>query len=731
VANPQNSAPQNSGSLKPTPPSLTANLAEIARGYQRTLERDPRHPRALIGMSLVALASRQPALAVKMATAGAAAAPAMVTAWIALGQALKACGQLDEAERAYMQALRLNGPDNKTGVLAHMGLGELALAREQPEAASREFDVALKRQPTLAGACLGLGNALAFMGRNQEALARYEQALDLHPRLPEAEFAAGFALARLGRIKEAETRYRRAIAIRPDFAAAWMNLGSLLREQGNELLAEAALRRATELRPDLVSGWINLAVLERERSRPAEAEKHLRRAFALNPDQVETLIGWCQFCLSERDLPGAWAWLRWALLRDPLQNEAVNMQGILLHTEGRFAEAVAAFECAEALGNRAAASNRGNSLLDLGRMDEALRAHEIAVERDPTHPGAAYNLALTRLRLGDWERGWPGYEARWNFREVHRAPRHFSKPRWNAAAEPHLAGRRILLHAEQGLGDTIQFCRYAALVVARGGVPILEVQAPAERLLRSLEVVRSGQAEIGILSGSARRREENFDLECPLLSLPAAFRTTVDSVPQVEARNPASPHAYLFADPEEAARKRAGFPSLHAGLRPGLRVGLAWAGNPRYKADRLRSLRLDTLLPLLRAGQREAGVNWISLQKSEAPKPSIDQTAAQIAALPADVTVQDGSSRDRDLAETAALLATLDLVLTTDTSIAHLAGALGKPVWILLPHLADWRWMQETETTPWYPTARLFRQRAPGDWSELLARAIESLRSLK
>jgi tetratricopeptide (TPR) repeat protein len=713
VASPQNSGPHNPGAPKPTPPSLTANLAEIARGYQRTLESDPRQPQALVGMSLVALASRQPALAVKMATAGAAAAPAMVTAWIALGQALKASGQLDEAERAYRQALRLDG----AGALAHLGLGELALARDQPEAALRAFDLALKRQPTLAGACLGLGNALAFMGRNQEALAHYEQALVLHPRLPEAEFAAGFALARLGQIKEAEARYRRAIAIRPDFAAAWMNLGSLLREQGRELLAEAALRRSTELRPDLVSGWINLAVLERERNRPAEAEKHLRRAFALNPDQVETLIGWCQFRLSERDLPGAWAWLRWALLRDPNQNEAVNMQGILLHTEGRFAEAVATFERAEALGNRAAASNRGNSLLDLGRMDEALRAHEIAVERDPTHPGAAYNLALTRLRLGDWERGWPGYEARWNFREVHRAPRRFNKPRWNAAAEPYLAGRRVLLHAEQGLGDTIQFCRYAALVVARGGVPILEVQPAVERLLRSLEVVRSGRAKVSILRGPAPRseEEEKFELECPLLSLPAAFRTSVETVPQIAD----SSGAYLFADPDEAAQKRAAYPSLHGGVR----VGLAWAGNPRYKADRQRSLRLETLLPLLRAGQREAGVDWISLQKGEAP----EQTAAQITALPAGVTVQDGSSRDRDLAETAALLATLDLVITTDTSIAHLAGALGKPVWILLPHLADWRWMQETESTPWYPTARLFRQRAPGDWPELLTRVTGNI----
>src|ERR1035437_260030 len=199
----------------------------------------------------------------------------------------------------------------------------------------------------------------------------------------------------MGKLKEAETRYRRALVLRPDFAAAWMNLGSLLREQGREVYAEAALLRAVELRPDLVSGWVNLGVLERERRRPVEAEAYLRKAFALNPEQVETLVAWCQFRAAERDPAGAWQWLGWALAHDPSHAEAVNMHGILLHNDGRFQEAVEVFAQAEILGHRAAASNRGNSLLDLGRMDEALRAHETAVERDPKCAGAHYNLALT------------------------------------------------------------------------------------------------------------------------------------------------------------------------------------------------------------------------------------------------------------------------------------------------------------------------------------------------
>ena len=251
---------------------LAGRLTEVALGYQQMLKKNPRQPEALVGMSLVALASSQPEAAVKMATAAVEAAPELVPAWVALGQALKTAGRNEESEAAYEQALRLEG----MSALARMGLGELKLATGRPEEAVREFELALRRQPALVAAHLGLGSALAYMGRNAEALVRYEKALGLKPRLPEAEFAAGFVLARLGRQEEAEKRYRRALMERPDFAAAWMNLGSLLREQGREAHAEAALLRAVELRPDLVAGWINLAILERERRRPEEAEKHLR-----------------------------------------------------------------------------------------------------------------------------------------------------------------------------------------------------------------------------------------------------------------------------------------------------------------------------------------------------------------------------------------------------------------------------------------------------------------------
>jgi tetratricopeptide (TPR) repeat protein len=680
-------------------PRPAKQMIQVAIAYQRILATNPSHAPALIGMSLLALTGGQTEHAIRMASAALAVSPGTTAGWIALGQALKATGQLADAERAYRQALRFGGANS----LARMGLGELKLASGRPAEAIAEFEIALCRQPSLACAHLGLGNALAILGNFPLALDHYRNALGLRPHYADAEFATGFALNRLGRAREAEARYRRAIALKPGYAAAWINLGSLLREQGRDLAAEAALRRAIVIRPGLVSGWLNLAALEREQRHFSAARVCLRRAFAIDPSQTETLIAWCQLQLATRDISGAREWARWALAVDPSHAEAVNQFGIVLHNERRFAEAIAEFERAEALGSRGAASNRGNSLLEMGCIAQALEAHQRATGLDPENAGAKYNLALTQLRLGEWRSGWATYESRLQFREVHRAPRTFACPRWRGKP---LSGQRILLHAEQGLGDSIQFSRYACLVVARGGFPILEVQPGVERLLRSLAVVRAGLAQVRLL-GAPRR---DFDLECPLMSLPAVFSTTVETVPWSGA--------YLGADPEDIDARRTQFSSVCSGPR----FGIAWAGNPRYRADAQRSVHLRTLLPLFHSIR----ANWISLQKGD---PTDQIAALAVSTLPHDLHIADGSSRDRDLAETAALLATLDLVITTDTCIAHLAGAMAKPVWILLPYLSDWRWMQQLDTTPWYQTARLFRQSSPGDWAGVLDRVATELRT--
>ena len=679
----------------PVAPTSRSNgrMLEAARAYQRALESDPADAQALIGMSVLALASGQAEHASRLATVAVGANGRNAAGWIVLGHAHQVRGKFADAENAFCKALELDGAN----ALARLGLGEVRLATGRHSEAIRDFELVLRGKPTLACAHLGIGNALAAQGDFDGAFGHYKVALSLRPRYAEAEFAAGFALCRLGRAREGETRYRRAIALRPGYAAAWINLGSLLRELARDFQAEAALKRAVELRPDLISGWLNLAALERERKRFAPARVYLTRALTLDASQIETLLAWCQLELAAQDFAGAHEFARWALAIDPNHAEALNQLGIVLHNQRRFAEAIAVFERAEVRGSKGAASNRGNSLLDLGSIAEALETHRRAARLDPDNAGAQYNLALTELRLGNWRSGWQNYEARWRFREVHRVARKFRCRRWHG--EP-LEGRRILLHAEQGLGDTIQFSRYASLVAARGGFPILAVQPAVERLLGSLAVVRAGLAEVRLLGEFGN----DFDLECPLMSLPAVFATTTETVPWSGAYLGVADNKTQVGSAQTARRDA------------GLRVGIAWAGNPKYRADSDRSMQLKTLEPLLSSG----GIDWISLQKGEA--------AGQLAALPRGISVTDGSSCDRDLADTAALIATLDLVITTDTSIAHLAGAMGKPVWIMLPYLADWRWMQKIEMTPWYPTARLFRQAKRGDWASVLERVGAALK---
>jgi hypothetical protein len=300
---------------------------------------------------------------------------------------------------------------------------------------------------------------------------------------------------------------------------------------------------------------------------------------------------------------------------------------------------------------------------------------------DRDYPQAHFNLGLRLLAMGRYQEGWEEQEWRWKCKDFTSPQRHFSKPQWDG--EP-LEDRTILLHAEQGFGDTLQFIRYLPLMARRAGRVIVECQAELERLLRpscgSCEIVPKGQPL------------PDFDVHCPLLSLPRIFGATMDASPVAVP--------YLVADPArvEAWRKKL---SLSSGT---LNVALAWAGNPGFKGDRTRSTTLDRLAALAKV----RGVNFYSIQKGE--------PARQLEHPPAGMRVVDLGPELHDFCDTAAVMAVMDLVLTTDTSVAHLAGALGRPVWVMLQFAPDWRWLIGREDCPWYPSMRLFRQRSRGDW---------------
>jgi hypothetical protein len=345
-------------------------------------------------------------------------------------------------------------------------------------------------------------------------------------------------------------------------------------------------------------------------------------------------------------------------------------------------------------------SSLGNTLRALGRLPEALEAHEQAVAAAPGDAEARFNRAVTLLSAGDFSRGWREYEWRWM-----RTTRRKRGPWWKGDAP---ADRTILLHAEQGLGDTLQFVRYAPAVAALGGRIVLEVQPPLVRLCQCLsgiaEVVPAGEAE--------REPSATFDAHCPLMSLPLLFGTTLETIPA------AMP--YLHPDPTLAAAWREQLPD--AGV---LRVGLCWAGarhtdDPGARViDQRRSLHLAELAPLADIGR----VQFISLQKGEA--------ADQLRTPPPGLDVVDPMPRVTDFADTAAIVAGLDLVISVDTAVAHLAGALGRPVWMLSRYDGCWRWLHGRDDSPWYPTMRLYRQQQPYDWTEVVGRLRQDLIGLR
>jgi len=334
----------------------------------------------------------------------------------------------------------------------------------------------------------------------------------------------------------------------------------------------------------------------------------------------------------------------------------------------------------------------GVTLQDLGQTEAALRSYERAVQLQPGYPDAHWNRALAWLSEGSYAAGWAEYEWRWKRRG--RQARRFEQPAWDGSC---LAGRTILLYAEQGLGDTLQFIRYASLVKRRGGVVVVECQPELVRLLRSCEgidhVVSSGEPLPA------------FDVQSALLSLPHILGTTLENLPAAVP--------YLAAEPER-------FAELHAQLqRPDyLNIGIIWQGNPSHQNDRFRSLQLQQLLPLTQV----PGVRLYSLQKGAGRE--------QLVAMTGQHAIVDLSDGLNDFYDTAAAISSLNLVIGCDTSVVHLAGALGVPTWVLLSAAADWRWLRSRPDSPWYPTVKLFRQRRLGVWDDVIATVGQSLTEL-
>jgi tetratricopeptide (TPR) repeat protein len=492
-------------------------------------------------------------------------------------------------------------------------------------------------------------------GRLHEAEQLYRQILLQQPNHAQAIYQLGLVAHQVGRNDIAIDVIRQAIDIRPDFPEAHYHLGNALYASGQVEASILAYRRSIDLAADFADSHNNLGNALKATGRLEEAAAAYRQAIALRPGLAE----------------------------------AHSNLGDALRDIGQIDAAIAACRAAIALKPDLpeALVNLGNAYRDKGQLGEAVAAYRAAITLKPGDPDAHYNLALALLAEGEYAQGWVEHEWRWKCASFTSPRRQFGRPLWDGRPSSHAT---LLLHAEQGIGDTIQFIRLLPLAAQRCPKIIIECHPELQRLIKTsaggCPVVARGQPLPA------------FDVHCPLLTLPLLLGTTLHPIP--------GPAPYLHADAQTAEKWR----ERRAGdLPPGatsrlLQVGLAWAGNRLNTNDRNRSMPLSSFAPL--AGSQ--GVRFHSLQRNEPASP-----------LPG-VELTDWTPHLHDFAETAALIANLDLVISVDTAVAHLAGAMGKPVWLLLPFAPDWRWLRDRDDSPWYPSMRLFRQPSPGDWGSVM-----------
>jgi len=602
-------------------------------------------------------------------------------------------GRLGEAEFNCRLVL---GANKKSFEALHL-LGLIEFQRGRFEEAHRLIRGSLRVNPRSAKAHSNLALVLQGLNRLDEALTSLDRALAIEPDFLLALNNRGHILWRLKRSDKALESLDRALVLKPDYVDALCNRGNALVDLQRLDDALVCYDQVLRINPNDALTLNNRANVLWALDRRDEAMQSYDRALTLNPNDLSILkdrgAALAQLKRSEEAL----ACFDRALALKPDDPYFLYKRGSALSDLNRHEEALAcldrAFELAP--GDADALGDRGNVLSALQRHAEAIASYDRALAIAPDSAKAHWNRGLALLRMGDFERGWKEFEWRWEVKEPSIRLHGFDEQRLWRGEQP-VEGKTILLHAEQGLGDTIQFVRYVPDVAALGAKVVVQVHPELKTLVSSI-------AGVDRVIGKGEPVAD-FDMHCPLMSLPLAFNTRLETIPaKIGYLSGSSERAASWADwlPKSATPK----------------IGIAWAGNPHHANDRLRSIALPRLMPLLSA----AGFQFVSIQK--------DLRDGDLEFLREHPPLIHLGDQIVDFSDTAAIMLHLDLVVTVDTAVAHLAGALGRPVWVLLDHTPDWRWMFEREDSPWYPSARLFRQQTAGDWKSVVARAVEALNS--
>jgi tetratricopeptide (TPR) repeat protein len=507
----------------------------------------------------------------------------------------------------------------------------------------------------------------------------------------------GITLQHQSRFEEAAKTFGRALHLRPDDVHLWTNLGISLIRLGRPADAVVSFQQALKFNPSHWDAAIQCGGLFHERGRFEEALRYFNLCDQLRPDHAPTIRMRAVTLHKLKRHQEALADSRRAHELDPADADACNTIGVTLHALRREEEALQWFDLANELRpNFADALNyKAFTLVQVRRFDEAFAIFNRVRSFDPDHAETEFNLALLQMLLGNFEAGLVGREARRKLLPFAGAYPTTSKPMW-LGQEP-LDGKTILVYADEGLGDSIQFARYLPMLAAQGARVILVVEGPVRALLSGV----SGVSQCLLKSGS---EWPAFDMHCAITSLPLAFGTRLDGIPSASC-----------LPPPAASRVQAW--NTRLGLHDRLRVGLVWSGNPHHINDHNRSVSLREMSRLL-----DLDATFVSLQK--------DPRAEDRALLRERAEIIDPTADLTDFVETAALVSCLDLIITVDTSVAHLAAALGRPVWILLPYVPDWRWLLDRDDSPWYPSVRLFRQTETRDYADVLDQVRANLHTL-
>jgi tetratricopeptide (TPR) repeat protein len=599
-------------------------------------------------------------------------------------------GRLDDAERGYRATL----DSNPVHVDALHLLGVLRHQQGQHAEAAALVRRAVNLRPEDAALQLNLGNALKALGQIDDAIEQFRNALTLAPSFPMAHYNLGNAYASVGRHEDAADAFEKSLRLQPDDASSHNNLGNALHALGRHTEAIASFQRALELRPGHAGALNNLGMSLNALERADEAIPRFQAALAAEPRFVAAHFNLANTLDALGRHAEAVASFQAALALQPNLPPTIFGLGNALAALGRHAQALPYLERAVGLDPQFSLAwlSLGTAHQALGAHAAAVRAFDQALRLRPDLASAHMNRALAWLALRDFARGLPEYE--WRLQTTAQ-PVIQTLPRWHG--EP-IEQRTLLVHAEQGFGDTLQFVRFVPLASQRAARVVLEVQPPLLPLLAP-----AAQAwRVTLIAQGAPRPAA--DLQCPLLSLPLALGTTYDTIP---ARTP-----YLSAPPAYS-RKWRGSLGGHAKRK----IGIAWSG--RIQQNETRSMPLAALAPLFAL----EGIDWIVLQ----PDLSAEERAA-LDAHPRAASIHRLDKRIGDFADTAAIIERLDAVVSIDTSIAHLAGALKKPLWLMLPFAADWRWFVGETRTPWYPGATLLRQPQPGAWDDVVEAVANELR---